>query len=424
LANIVFSLEVLPAMQGDCMLLRYGPKANNKQKLALIDAGPSGVYAKHLKPRLMKLRAEKGVPDEEPMVLDWVMVSHVDDDHVNGLVQLTEELKALPANRFVKPARLWHNCFDDVIGNDATELRKAARTFGTASLTGDISLDAVPAEAQVDAATFADALMVLAGIGQGVDLRDNAKVLEIPVNADGKGGLTVARADGKPIDMGGGLTFIVIGPMLDEVKALQEEHRKWLEEQKKKPKPPAGALAAYIDPSVTNLSSIVVLAELGGKKILFTGDARGDKILGGMKHVGLGDRLHVDVLKSQHHGSDNNATQDFFERVTADHYVFSGNGGHGNPERETFDMLRKARPGASYSIYLTYEIDAIDVLREKDWEQKRKARQRRGNEPGPAWSAAKQGLAAFFKKHPDMKNRVVPLKGDVPRHRIDLLERL
>ena len=46
-------------------------------------------------------------------------------------------------------------------------------------------------------------------------------------------------------------------------------------------------LAAFVDKSVPNLSSIVVLAELGGKSMLLTGDARGDKILEGMELAGL-----------------------------------------------------------------------------------------------------------------------------------------
>lgn len=420
MAGKVLSLEVLPAKKGDCLLLRYGPKT--KQKLALIDGGPSGVYANHLAPRLRQLHTDSEEPDE-PMTLDWVMVSHVDDDHANGLVQLTEELKSSPSNRFVKIARLLHNTFDDIIGNDARELAKAATTrFGTASLTGDISASDMPDDTDADAATFTDALMVLAGIGQGIDLRDNAEVLDIPVN-DGKGGLVVARAGGAAIDMGGGLRFTVIGPMIDEVAELQKKHDEWLQAQKKKKKPSTEALAAYVDPSVTNLSSLVVLAELGAKKILFTGDARGDKILEGMKLVGLGDTMQVDVLKMQHHGSENNVEGDFFERVVADHYVFSGNGEHGNPERETLDLLRAARgPEADYRIYLTYEIDAIDALRKKDWEKKRRDRERRGGDPGPPWSATKQSLAAFFKKHPDMAVRVVPLQRDAPGHRIDLLD--
>ncbi|MEM6109976.1 hypothetical protein AAHS21_27660 [Mycobacterium sp. 050272] len=424
MANSIFSLEILPAKKGDCLLLRYGPTAHKKQKLALIDGGPSGVYTNHLEPRLKKLRDEMGVPAGEPMALDWVMLSHVDDDHANGLVRLTEELRALAVNRFVKPRRLFHNTFDKIIGNDAAELKKATSNgYGTASLTGDIPVDLVPDDAKVDADTFNDALMVLAGIEQGIDLAGNAEVLQIQVN-DGEGGLIVAKDGGTAMDMGDGLTLNVIGPMLPEVQALQEAHRKWLEEQKKHPKPPAAALAAYVDKSVPNLSSIVLLAEFGGKTILFTGDARGDKILEGMKLVGLGDSLHVDVLKGQHHGSENNYTQDYFEQITADRYVFSGNGQHGNPERATLDMLRKARnvvrPEEDYKIYLTYEIADIDELRQADWEIKQQRASRTRN-PLPDWSPAKQGLAAFFEKYPDMAARVVPLGGDVPRHRIDLL---
>jgi beta-lactamase superfamily II metal-dependent hydrolase len=420
MADNVFSLEVLPAKKGDCLLLRYGPKATSKQKLALVDGGPSGVYTQHLEPRLRQLRAEKGIPDDEPMELDWVMLSHVDDDHANGLVRLTEKLRELPVNTFVKPLRLFHNTFDKIIGNDAAELKKAtSKGYGTASLTGDIPVDLVPDDAKVDADTFNDALMVLAGIEQGIDLAGNAEVLQIKVN-DGDGGLIVAKDGGTAIDMDDGLTLSVIGPMLPEVEALQKEHRKWLEAQKKNPKPPSAALAAYVDQSVPNLSSIVVLAELGGKSILLTGDARGDRILEGMKLVGLGDSLHVDVLKGQHHGSENNYTQEYFERVTADHYVFSGNGQHGNPERETLDMLRKARPGADYKIYLTYEIADIDQLRKADWEIKQK-RSSKTRKPLPDWSPAEQGLVAFFKKYPDMALRVVPLQGGLPAHRIDLL---
>ncbi|MCV7386054.1 hypothetical protein H7K14_19750 [Mycolicibacter longobardus] len=425
MARKVFSLEVLPAKKGDCLLLRYGPKVGGEQRLALIDGGPGGVYTRHLAPRLKALRTEKSVPDDEPMLLDWVMLSHVDDDHANGLVQLTEELKEPGKKNFVKLVQLFHNTFDKIIDNDAAELERVTRDgYGTASLDGGIRVDVLPDGAKVNGATFSDALQVLASIKQGVELDDNAKVLGIEINLDGKGGLIVAKAGGKAIQLADGLRLSVIGPMLKEVEALQVAHRKWLKEQAKRPKPPSAALAAYLDSSVPNLSSIVVLAELGGKTILFTGDARGDKILAGLKLVGLGTTLHVDVLKVPHHGSDNNVTQEFFERVTADHYVFSGNGEHGNPERKTFDLLRKARPGADYKIYLTYDIPEIDAGRMKDWKTKQKSAVRAGKEPPPNWSSTKQGLVRFFEDHPDMKKRIVPLPADVPMHRIDLLAEL
>jgi len=73
--------------------------------------------------------------------------------------------------------------------------------------------------------------------------------------------------------------------------------------------------------------------------------------------VGLlkpGDKMHVDILKMPHHGSDRNLDPIFFQRVSADHYVFSGNGEHGNPERETLQMLLNESGGEEFTIHLTY----------------------------------------------------------------------
>lgn len=421
LPDHVFSLEVLPAKKGDCLLLRYGTADN--PRLALIDGGPSGVYGPRLEPRLIALRRERGVAEHKALPLDLVMLSHVDDDHVKGLLQLTTKLreaKQTQSKLFVKPAALWHNTFDDIIGNDASELlRSVGNGFGTtASAAGNIPDIDLPHEATVDADTFRDGLKVLASVEQGIRLRDDAKVLGIRVNIDAKGGLIVANA--KPIDMPGGLSMTVIGPMIEDVKALQTKHDDWLKTQAAKKKSAAASLAAYVDRSVPNLSSLVVLAKSGGKSILLTGDARGDKILEGMKLIGLGDKLHVDVLKVPHHGSANNLTEDFFARVTADHYVFSGNGEHGNPERETFEMLHAARPGAKYEIYFNYEVSKIDEQRQAEWDKQRAAKEKKGRDPGPGWSPVEHGLVAFFDAHPHLKEGIVGLEGN-PAHRIDLL---
>ena len=126
----------------------------------------------------------------------------------------------------------------------------------------------------------------------------------------------MAEKGGGAIEVGEGLTFMVIGPMKPELAALHEKHQEWLQKLKKEGKSPPAALAAYVDPSVTNLSSIVVVAEANGKRMLLTGDARGDKILEGLQLVGLlgpGDdsTMQVDLLKVPHHGSDNNRGEFF-----------------------------------------------------------------------------------------------------------------
>ncbi len=110
-----------------------------------------------------------------------------------------------------------------------------------------------------------------------------------------------------------------------------------------------------------------MLAEAAGKRILLTGDALDVDIVDGLASAGLLDNgtCHVDVLKLPHHGSDRNVSAEFFAAVTADHYVVSGDGRHGNPEMHTLELLEASR-GASdqYQVHLTYR-DGKEQLGER-----------------------------------------------------------
>ncbi|HSB78794.1 MAG TPA: hypothetical protein VLM91_08405, partial [Candidatus Methylomirabilis sp.] len=412
--------DVRRARKGDCLIVHYGSK--DDPALALIDGGPGQVYGPHLKPRLAQIRKARGLGSDDSLSLDLLMVSHVDDDHIKGILELTNELvvamdarKPLP----LKVRSVWHNSFDDIIGNDPEELRAAvSASFGTAALSGEPDTEGLePAAA-----------MVLASVEQGFRLRDDARKLKLRINPEFDGHLVMATKSGKRIDMGKGLRLTVAGPMEPDLAALQKEHAAWLKKQEKE-KQTRAALASFTDTSVPNLSSIVLLAEVGKKRILLTGDARGDKILEGLEWVGLlkpGGRLHVDVLKMPHHGSDRNMEPIFFQRITADHYVFSGNGEHGNPERDTLQMLLDQSGDAKCTIHLTYPIPEIDVKREEDWnKEQQKERTRKKKTPDVAvredWSPQKHSLGAFFAAHQDFARKVSIVDEDKP-HVINLLD--
>lgn len=412
---MIFTLDVRRARKGDCLILHYGSK--NDPGLALIDGGPSNVYKPHLKPRLAEIRAARGLAADAPLPIDLLMVSHIDDDHIKGVLELTKELiEAKSAQRPLplKINNLWHNTFDDIIGNDPKELTAAVTAhFGAASLAGEPDVDGLDP----------DAAKVLASVSQGFRLRDDAKALNLRKNVEFKEALILAKKKSKKIDMGKGLSFTVIGPMHDEVVDLQKDHDTFLEKKEKVP------LASFSDTSVANLSSVVVLAEAGKKRILLTGDARGDKILEGLELVGLlkndgKSTIHVDVLKGPHHGSDRNVEPIFFRRITADHYVFSGNGEHGNPERATLQMLLDERGDEDFTIHLTYPIDEIDVGRKEDWEKEQsKERARKSKKVRPNWSAKNNSLATFFAANKAFAKKVVIVDETKP-HLINLLDKI
>lgn len=342
----MFTLEALQAHDGDCLLLHYGSEQD--PKLILIDGGPTGTYKPILKARLDQLRGT-GTLD-----LRLAMVSHIDLDHITGILDLLKNLCELQNSGKPQPYRirsLWHNSFEKL-----ARVKKAAvenKAVGAAVSGSGISLDGLSDKVQA----------VVASVKQGNDLRNYAvKLGNVKLNAETKGELVCAPETGRkiiPIDAAAGLTFTILGPREAELQDLESEWEK--SKAKAKPKATPEAIAAdYLNRTVPNLSSIVVLAELKAgtskpKQMLLTGDAGGDFILEGLESAGLlkDGKIHVDLLKVQHHGSRHSIEQDFFEKVTADRYVISGDGKHGNPSMEVLKWLSAARTGEQYDAYLT-----------------------------------------------------------------------
>jgi hypothetical protein len=433
---MIFSMEVRRARKGDCLLLHFGSRED--PGVVMIDGGPKNVYKPHLRPRLEELKEARGLSDQDPLPVDLLMVSHVDDDHIQGILELTKELIEAQRERrpqLVQVLGLWHNSFDDVIGKKPEELTAAFRSqFGTAAASGELSADATievgEQAGELNEETIVDNLKVLASIEQGYQLRIDAEALDLPRNPEFDGKLIIAGADSEKIDMARGLAFTVAGPMKPQVEALRQKHDKWLRELKAKGKSPPQALAAYADDSVPNLSSLVLVAEVEGKRMLLTGDARGDMIIKGLQLVGLlgaGDKstMHVDLLKVPHHGSSRNLERNFFERITADHYVFSGNGEHGNPEREALEMLLDARGGADFTMHLTYPVNEIDKGREEDWKRgqindENKKKKRSDVEVRPNWSPNEQSLEALLTKR-RVPKKILSIVDAAKPHLIDLL---
>jgi hypothetical protein len=187
-------------------------------------------------------------------------------------------------------------------------------------------------------------------VPEGRTLRDLATRLEWAVNRPLGGLVTVDRADG-PIELAPGVTLTVVAPAQPQLDALYEEWERWLAKAKLDPLQPA----SITDSSVFNRSSIVLLLEADGRRMLLTGDARGDHITQGLERVGAAHDgvTHVDVLKLPHHGSVRNIDEAFFEAVKADQYVISANGRFGNPDQATLELLARVRTDDDWVLHLT-----------------------------------------------------------------------
>jgi hypothetical protein len=102
-----------------------------------------------------------------------------------------------------------------------------------------------------------------------------------------------------------------------------------------------------VDSSAANGSSIAFLAECGGKRALFLGDAHMDTVCESLKKLlpAGGKRIAVDAVKMSHHGSKANITKAFLGLVEAKTYLISTNGAiHNHPDKAALEAVVQWSP--------------------------------------------------------------------------------
>lgn len=345
----MFELQVVQAMYGDCQLVVYGKPG--QLHYILIDGGPATVYANHLCPVLADIAASGGR-------LARVVLTHTDDDHVTGLVDLFADLRSrqLQGQPPVIPVDgMWMNSFD----LDAA----------IAPSMANIVIPLPHADSQPTFSGDSEQVLPAFGVAEAVDLRGLVSQLSIPINTGFPPGPVSLESAPDSITMDG-LQLTLIGPTTSNLNRMGREWREWLKENRA----PEGVAAipdlskpVAVDQSIPNRSSIMFFAEYAGRRALLTGDGRASDIIGGLVRRGLMAKdgvLHVDVLRVPHHGSARNSSRRLFSQVTADTYVFSADGTNGNPDMPTLAWLVQAikEQGRKARILATNSTPTLDEL--------------------------------------------------------------
>ena len=367
-------LTVFQSGKGDCLLLT---DTGDKTRI-LVDGGMPDAYSEHVAPALSALRKKKKKD------IDLVYVSHIDQDHIGGILRLLDDEvrwrvhehqvkngnrthQAPLAPRPPKIGGLWHNAFRDQLPKKAEPIAETLAAM--APILSGAVLDELReiGRMQGDLTSSVDEAI-------RVSRRIGPTQLKIPLNQQGQGKLLMRRKGQKPITLGQ-FRITVLAPSPKQLEALRAQWTAWLEkasskkllnqllEKSRADDKGLGAAGfeqlfamirlqaeAFGDPaSVTppNLASLMLLVEEGGKSILLTGDGRWDHLVEGLTDTGRLKRdgpFNVDILKVPHHGSKNNVVNtDLLDRVIATHYVFCGDGHHGNPGVEVIDFMVKQR---------------------------------------------------------------------------------
>lgn len=385
-------LTVFQSDKGDCMLL-----TGADGRRMLVDGGMRAAYSEHVAPALGQL-----CHDGES--IDVVYVSHIDQDHISGVLQMMNDEVAWRVHEFQlahdnpnhkepeaprppKVKAIWHNAFHQQIKKNQKKIEDMLAA-SAAILSG--------AENDNVRRLASEQSELVTSIAEAIKLtqRVSPEQLGIKVNGPADGRLMLVRSDtSAPIKLGG-MRFSIIGPFRADLIQLRKDWNDWLRENEDKlktiraqakadeskfsakeiddillPKLEQAALLSELLPldqlatafklgqreEVTsqNLASLMFLVEESGKTILLTGDGHHEDIMRGLKHlkkVNGTQGLHVNLLKVQHHGSEHNLDEKFCRSVTADHYLFCGNGEHENPDLRVIEAIADSRIGTSTEV--------------------------------------------------------------------------
>lgn len=358
---------ILPALNGDCILVEFQPS-----HYILIDGGYVDTYENYLFPTLKELEAQGGK-------LDVVVVTHIDGDHISGIIRLLEDMP-------IGIGEIWYNGYRHIQSVAVTTEDK--ETFVHRSICKESqSEECKPISAK-----------------QGCTLSALIARNGIPWNIPWKGNTIMA-----PMSFTLGDAIIhVLSPNNEDIGALESFWKKRLikdgllkkahsEEfwddayefslskdmpgfhlHEKKVSKSYDLLklckeAYEPDGSASNGSSISFVLETKGKRLLFLGDSHSETVVVSLRALYGEEKVPYifDAVKLSHHGSYNNNSPELIKLIVSDKWLVSTNGDkYNHPDMPTLAHI--ITKGKGMKIYFNYYLpicrELSDGLYHKDFD--------------------------------------------------------
>lgn len=222
-------LRIYQSDKGDCLLVSGGAGGH-----ILVDGGMRKAFQDHVRADLGKMAAKNEA-------LDLVYVSHIDQDHISGVLEFLDSVMAwrvfefrkkqganVKAPKFPKmPAikEIWRNAFSDVLQANAGPVeRLLAQSSLVLGLSSNLKLQDLALEHHELAYSVGEAMQV--------SQRVSPSQLKIPLNTQFNGQLIMSRSPAKREARIGKMNVFVIGPLPSEVERVRDEWNSWLRNNK------------------------------------------------------------------------------------------------------------------------------------------------------------------------------------------------
>jgi beta-lactamase superfamily II metal-dependent hydrolase len=328
-------IKSLKAYQGDSILISFSDKDNGTTRNILIDGGPEITYSKEPK----TLKNEIGQIKEKNENIDLLVITHIDDDHIGGILSMFEDKDN--NKDFIK--EVWFNSGGLISSHFGSDI--GAKRDCRLTLNGNKYLSAQ----------------------QGVSLENSLKKLNCWEQQ-------VIFSGSNPVIFYGSIIRI-LSPNEEGLKELND---KWEKECKDtflsgKSRDYKYSISELIerpfkeDSSVPNRSSISFLFEYRGKKILMLGDSLPSVVTKTIKSMGYSSmkKLEIDLVKVSHHGSRKNISPELLDLIKCTKYLICTDGSqYGLPDKESMARIIASNDDKT-CIYFNYDIYG-DIFTEED----------------------------------------------------------
>ncbi|CAH7022118.1 Metallo-beta-lactamase family protein [Vibrio coralliirubri] len=333
------SVKVLEANHGDCILVSQDSDSGSVN--ILIDGGTSTTFKYGARHRYKGALCQVlDVLKSKGQKIDLAVLTHIDDDHIDGLIKAFEApgyLSELVESIWFNSSRLITQHFqvpeipeNNILLTDDSPQTSVRQGKELETLISDIGCNRAPLIMAGQVHTVGPFKMTILSPG-----RAQLERLLHKWPYEVEPGLTTAHGNDYHLS-------------LEDI---------WTQDEFES------------DPSVYNGSSIAFCLEVENTKMLFLGDAHDQVVVENLRKLGFTEtnKLNVEIVKISHHGSQFNTSSNFLSLIQASRYVISTNGSrHGLPNKRTIARIIKETDG---QICFNYDNVIEQLLLEDETEK-------------------------------------------------------
>ncbi|MGG0033335.1 MBL fold metallo-hydrolase [Priestia megaterium] len=320
-------LKVFPANHGDSFLISFKEDSNFRN--ILIDGGTGKQSYRQLKEEFKKVKASN-------QVIDLLIVTHCDDDHIKGIIDIFQDSsvdKTIIKEVWFNSGQLIAKRLEDPIEKTDREIPLTMNNSKKKSINQGITF-----EKELERLGCWSQTLIMSLLQQEIG---NAKITVLSPD------LTKLRKLNKAWEV-----------EIDKRKqksASKTDYSIPIEELLRNP--------FQEDDRLANGSSIAFILEYKDYQILMLGDSHPSVVEYSLRELGYSEvnKLKVDIVKVSHHGSKYNTSESLLKIIDCKDFIVSTDGKrHGLPNKECFARILSTRQNEGRTtFYFNYSLNNI-----------------------------------------------------------------